>query len=183
MKNWKKFLIAVFLFNFSPLTFALDDKMFHKLADYTIRQVDMGIIGDIDALLAIQEQLINIGREGGAEYLKSGKEKNPEALRLVLENAEKMKNLSLDEIETLWHEGNFLKSKGIDIHEIEHFGVMNNLMDAVIHPATSYILIKEYKKTGNSDLLQQVKAELIEVLEHIRHIDDENNSLPSTSAH
>lgn len=181
MKNWKKLVIAVFLFKFSSLVFALDVNTFQKLANYTIRQVNMGVIGDIDALLVMQEQLIKIGEEGGAKYLKTCEENNPEALILVLENAEKMKNLTLEEIESFWHEGNYLKSRGIKVEEIDHFGVMNNLMDTVIHPATSYILIQEYKKTGNSDLLQQVKAELIEVLEHTRHIDLEKNSLQSTS--
>lgn len=161
------------LLNCSTLANALDIETFNKLAGDTIKQMNMGVVGDIDALIAMQEQLMIIGLEGGIAYLETGV-KNPTPLMLVLENAESMKSLTLDEIENLWHGGNFLKSKGIDPEKIDHFGPMMSLMDSVIHPATSYLLIKEYKRTGNPDLLVRVKAELFEVLEHVKHVNDGN---------
>jgi len=169
MCNWKKVFGFTLLLNFSTLANALDVETFNKLANDTIKQMNMGVVGDIDAMIAIQEQLMVIGLEGGIDFLQKGA-KNPRPLMLVLENAEHMKELSLDEIEHLWHAGNFLKSKGIDPDKIDHFGPMMSLMDTVIHPATSYLLIKEYKRTGDADLLVRVKAELFEVLEHVKHI-------------
>ena len=172
MNNWKKLIGFLVLLNCSTLVHALDVETFNKLANNTIKQMNMGVVGDIDELLAIQEQLMVIGLEGGIEYLETGV-KNPKPLMLVLENAEGMKDLSLDEIEFLWHGGNFLKSKGVDPDKIDHFGPMNSLMDTVIHPATAYLLIQEYKRTGNADLLVRVKAELFEVIEHVKHINDD----------
>jgi len=173
MCNWKRLLTLIVLFNYSSLSYALDVELFNKLANDTIKQMNMGVVGDIDELIAKQEQLMIVGLEGGIEYLQTGI-KDPKPLMLVLENAEKMKSLTLDEIEDLWHGGNFLKSKGIDPDKIDHFGPMMSLMDSVIHPATAYLLIKEYKQTGDTDLLVRVKAELFEVLEHVKHINDEN---------
>lgn len=159
---------------------ALDVETYEKYAMNTIRQMNSGVVGDIDAMIAVQEELMILGLEGGVDYLQ----RNPEGgkpLALVLENAEDMKSLSLDEIEAQWHEGGFLKKKGIDPEKIDHFGPMMSLMDAVIHPATSYLLMKEYKQTGNPDLLVRVKAELFEVLEHVKHVDEKPNDVQLTS--
>lgn len=148
---------------------ALDVDTYLQLTGATIRQMDMGVVGDIDEMIAVQEELMVLGIEGGVDYLVSSPE-NGQPLNLVILNAEKMKNLTIDDIERLWHGGEFLRSKGIDPEKIDHFGPMMSLMDAVIHPATAYILLKEYKKTGNPELLQRVKAELMEVAEHVKHV-------------
>ena len=178
--NKVKFGLLVLLIFFSSTAFALDVKTFNKLASDTIKQMNMGVVGDIDALIATQEQLMIIGLEGGIQYLQE-KPKDPRPLMHVIEKAEDMKDLSLKEIEELWHAGNYLKSKGIDQDKIDHFGPMMSLMDSVIHPATSYLLLKEYKKTGNRDLLVQVKAELFEVLEHVKHVNTRHDSIQLTS--
>lgn len=159
---------------------AMDVRSFEQLANNTIRQMDSGVVGDIDELIAIQEQLMIIGMEGGVQFLQE----NPRGgtpLVHVIENAESMKKLTLDQIEELWHGGGYLKSKGIDPEKIDHFGPMMSLMDSVIHPATSYLLIKEYKRTGNRELLSRVKAELYEVLEHVKHIHPEESGVRLTA--
>lgn len=159
--------LCLFLATFNAS--ALDVESFNKIANDTIKQMNAGVVGDIDTLIAMQEQLMVLGMEGGVDYLQENP-KDARALMLVIENAENMKELTLDEIEDLWHAGNYLKSNGIDPENIDHFGPTMSLMDSVIHPATSYLLIKEYKKTGNAELLARVKGELFEVLEHIKHV-------------
>ena len=164
--------LAIFLLlnlTLSASAYALDINTYRQVANDTVRQMNMGIVGDIDAMIVKQEQLMILGIEGGVSFLKE----NPDGgqpLQHVILNAEGMKGLSLTQIEALWHGGEYLRSKGIDPDKIDHFGPMMSLMDTVIHPATSYLLLKEYKRTGNSDLLVRVKAELLEVLEHINHI-------------
>lgn len=181
-KTKVKHLITVASIVFaSSQAFALDAHQYEEIAGKTIRQMNSGVAGDIDAMLAMQEQLMILGLEGGVSFLQE----NPEGgtpLKLVVENAESMKSLTLDEIETLWHEGEFLRKKGIDPDTIDHFGPMMSLMDSVIHPATSYLLIKEYKQTGNPELLARVKAELFEVLEHIKHIHSDDHDQVSLTA-
>ena len=179
-KTFKSLIAISLLGSCATAANALDVESYENLANNTIRQMNSGVVGDIDAMIAIQEQLIILGMEGGINYLqKSPKGGTP--LKLVIENAESMKSLSLDEIETLWHAGEYLKNKGIDQEKIDHFGPMMSLMDSVIHPATSYLLMKEYKRTGNPDLLVRVKAELYEVLEHIKHVDDGHDQVQLTS--
>ena len=179
-KKLKKAIFISAMITASSSALALDVENFEKVANDTIRQMNSGVVGDIDALIAMQEQLMILGLEGGVEFLQ-GNPKDGTPLKIVLENAESMKSLSLDEIESLWHEGNYLKKKGIDPEKIDHFGPMMSLMDSVIHPATSYLLIKEYKRTGNPDLLVRVKAELFEVLEHIKHINPDHSDIQLTA--
>jgi len=168
IKSIKVGLCALFLFvSFDVL--AIDAISFNKIANDTIKQMNSGVVGDIDALIAMQEQLMILGVEGGVEHLQESP-KDARALMLVIDNAEAMKSLSLDEIEDLWHGGNYLKGKGVDLDGIDHFGPTNSLMDAVIHPATSYLLLKQYKETGDSTLLARVTGELLEVIEHIKHV-------------
>ena len=155
---------------------AFDVDSFNKIANDTIKQMNSGVVGDIDTLIAMQEQLMVLGMEGGIDYLQENP-KDAQALIYVIENAEKMKNLSLEEIEDLWHGGSYLRDKGINPEDIDHFGQTMSLMDSVIHPATSYLLIKEYKRTGNADLLAQVKGELIEVIEHIKHVEKKSKCI------
>lgn len=179
-KNLKVLLTAIAMTSSAQMTHALDVEQYEHLANNTIRQMNSGVVGDIDALIAVQEQLMVLGMEGGIDYLQ----KNPKGgtpLKLVIENAENMKSLTLEEIEALWHGGEFLKKKGIDPEKIDHFGPMMSLMDSVIHPATSYLLIKEYKRTGNPDLLARVKAELFEVMEHIKHVDGDHDEVQLTA--
>ncbi len=174
MKKYK-LLPALVLLIVTANANALDTTTYKQLAGDTIRQMNNGVVGDIEAMMAVQEQLMLLGMEGGIEFLQQ----NPQdgaPLQLVIENAENMKRLSLDEIDTLWHGGEFLRSKGIDPEKIDHFGPLMSLMDAIIHPATSYLLLKEYKQTGNSALLERVKAELFEVLEHIQHVAADRNN-------
>ncbi|MCI0505225.1 MAG: hypothetical protein L0Z73_03870 [Gammaproteobacteria bacterium] len=76
-----------------------------------------------------------------------------------------MKQLSLSEIEEKWHHGGELKKNGYEVKD-DHFGQVGNLIDAVIHPPTTYIALTKYKTDGNKEHLEQVVAELSEVLVH-----------------
>ncbi len=40
-----------------------------------------------------------------------------------------------------------------------------------MHPATAIICLKEFKNTGDEELLEQVMDELIEVREHLKHLE------------
>ena len=135
---------------FSP-SYALEANEYRQIAEDTIRQMNMGIVGDIEVVIAMQEKLMIIGIEAGVEFV----------------NAENMKTLSLARMDALWVQGQFLKDKGFTSEDLDNLGVMAILMDSVIHPATAYTALEEYKNTGNSELLTRVKTELLEALNRI----------------
>lgn len=174
-QHLSKCMFLIFsVFCLSGTALALDVQTFSKLAKDTIRQVRMGVVGDIDAMIAVQESLMALGVEGSVKYAREHRE-NSKPLILAIENAEKMRWMKLDEMEKQWHEGEFLRKRGVDMEKLDHFSPMSNLMDAIIHPATSYLLLKEYKKTGDTSLLVRVRAELHEVLEHVKHLNSESD--------
>lgn len=147
---------------------AFDVTAYEEVVKETIRSVVSGN-PNVDELITQQKKLVELGvaacREHGEKHVKDSK-----FMGLVADNAKKMMGMSLDEIEEQWHEQEFLLSHGIDTEVEGHFSKANSLADAVIHPATAYIALNEYKKTNDSTLLIQVKEELEEVLEHLEHI-------------
>lgn len=148
---------------------AADLSEYKRLAEDTIKQVQNGQIDDIDLLITQQEKLVQIGVAACDDYAS----KNPKAkpvLGLVTSNAGNMKQLSLSEIEEKWHDGGELKKNGYEVKE-DHFGPVGNLIDAVIHPATTYIALSNYKKDRDKAHLQQVVAELSEVLVHLQYLE------------
>ena len=153
----------------SPIGIAGELSEYKRLAQHTIDQAQKGNITNIDELIIQQEKLVQLGVDACNDYSN----KHPKAkriLELVTSNAGTMKQLTLSEIEEKWHHGGELKKHGYTVKE-DHFGAVGNLIDAVIHPATTYIALNKYKRDQNPEYLQQVVAELSEVLVHIQHLE------------
>jgi hypothetical protein len=149
-----------------------DSKGYDKIAK---RNIGMILTGNVDAdkMLSEMEKLLKFGVAGCEEHM--GEPETPaEELKIMkhtIENVNKMTSLALDEIEEQWHEGEFLKAKGIDIGKYDHFAEVMCHYDAVVHPATVIICLRQYKKTNNEDFLEQAKNELAEVREHLKHLE------------
>lgn len=142
---------------------------YKKLAQYTIEQAQKGKISNVDDLIEKQAMLVQMGVDACNNYGK----KHPKArriLELVTSNAGAMKQLTLSEIEEKWHHGGELEKNGYTVKE-DHFGDVGNLIDAVIHPATTFIALSHYKRDNKPEYLEQVVAELAEVLVHIQHLE------------
>ena len=169
-----KFPAIVFLLGIPLFAFAADFSRYKQLATDTIEQAkkareNNSKIDDIDGLIKMQEQLIEIGVEACNEFAAANPDSS-KVLNLVTTNANQMKLTSLEEIETKWHGGTELEKHGYTLKDDDHFGPVGNLIDMVIHPATTYIALNEYKKTGNKSHLDRVVAELSEVLAHISQL-------------
>jgi len=149
-----------------------DTKSYDKIAKKTIGRVISGNI-DADKMLADMEKLVKLGVAGCKEHMGEAETPPLEAkiMKYTIENANKMGSLTLGQIETQWHEGGFLKAKGVDTSGFDHFAEVLCHYDAVVHPATAIICLKEYKKTKNGELLEQLKDELAEVREHLKHLE------------
>lgn len=154
---------------FSSISISGELSEYKRIAQHTIEQAQKGKIANVDELIEQQAKLVQLGVEACNNYGN----KHPKAKRildLVTSNADMMKQLSLSEIEEKWHHGGELKKNGYSVKE-DHFGAVGNLIDAVIHPATTYIALTHYKRDKNPQHLDQVVAELSEVLVHIQHLE------------
>ena len=161
-------VIGLILLGFITTVSAADLTEYKRLAEDTIKQAQDGV-KDIDQLIAQQEKLMQIGIAACDDYAKKHP-KTKSVLELVTSNADTMKQLTLNEIEEKWHHGGELKKIGYEVKE-DHFGQVGNLIDAVIHPATTYIVLTKYKQDGNKEHLEQVVAELSEVLVHLQYLE------------
>lgn len=149
--------------------FAMDTVRFRSIVADTIAQIDGGEV-DADTLIKMQQELVAIGVEGAREFAAA----TPEHARLMnylVEQADEMVQMDLDGIEMAWHDGEALADIGIDIDALDHFGPAIGHMDAVVHPATAIIALREYSASGDGIYLAQVKDELSEVIEHLSHIE------------
>ncbi|MFV2061595.1 MAG: hypothetical protein ACC653_12995 [Gammaproteobacteria bacterium] len=159
-------LLFTLSFFFHSIGYAADFVEFKKIARETIKQAKSGHIDNIDQLIKMQTQLINIGKKATRNYGAT----NPKAakmMRFVVAEVDHMKAMSLMQIEIQWHGKAFLKAKGIPDSLLFEQSKTGNIIDTVIHPATTYILLSEYKTSKDEKLLQQVVGELEEVLHHI----------------
>jgi hypothetical protein len=148
---------------------AMDIDTYIGVAKQTISKVKKGKVKDVDKLIAQQEELVRLGIEGALKFA----EENPQSrkmMHLLVLNSERMKHMSLDDIEKAWHGGEYLKSHGIDINELAHTDAAMNYYDSIVHPATAYIALNEYKDSKNAELLEQVENELTEVIMHVEHL-------------
>ena len=142
---------------------------FEKMANQTIKAVQKGHPKDIDQLIHLQERLMEIG----ISACKNRARTNPDdakMFQLVVNNAESMKFLSLSEIKQQWHAKRFLLSHGIAVEKLHQNSTTGSLLDAVVHPATAYIALREYRRTGDSSLLQQVDQELSEAVFQLSYL-------------
>ena len=166
------FVCAMASTAFAQTKHDFDAKGYTKTAKKAIGMIISGNV-DADKMQADMEKLVTMGVDGCREHM--GEKETPEIekklMQLVIDNAGKMKSMSLKAIEAQWHEGGTPKAKGIDTSKFDHFAEVMCHFEAVVHPATAIICLKEYKKTKKDALLEQVQGELQEVVEHLKHLE------------
>jgi len=181
-KRWWSFIITLFILAiilavipnhaFAGTKNHFDKNAYEKIVKRNIGRIITGNI-DVEEMLTDMEQAVKLGLAGCEKYMSEPEtpQIENEIMKYIINNVQKMKSLNLDQIETLWHEGGFLKKKGIDISAMDHFSEVMCHYDSVVHPVTAIICLKQYMKTNDEDLLAQIKAELAEVKEHIKYLD------------
>ncbi|MGD8592443.1 MAG: hypothetical protein PVF82_06390 [Gammaproteobacteria bacterium] len=154
---------------YSTTSHAEDWQHFEKMATQTIKSVEKGHPRDIDQLISLQEQLMEIGIKACKNYAIANPQ-DAKMFQLVVSNAENMKILSLQEIKQQWHAKRFLLSHGIPADKLHQNSTTGSLLDAVVHPATAYIALREYRRTRDAALLEQVNLELTEAVLQLTYL-------------
>jgi len=169
----KKLAVAIAILGvcFSGSVIAIDKEEYIKTAKETIKKVKRGKVKekDLTKLVAYQQKLIRLAVEGALAYAETSPD-DRKMIHLTVLNSERMKRLSLEQIEKDWHAGDYMRSHGIEINEINHISDAMNFYDAIVHPATAIIALEEYRKDGNAEHLTQVEDELTEVVMHVEQI-------------
>ena len=161
-------MVMMFVLAMSFTAFAIDLDRYEKIARQTIEQIDSGTV-NVDRMMADQEELVKLGVAACREYAAAEPIK-AKMMNIIADNSDEMKSLTLEEIEKKWHEGGVLQENGIDTSAFDHFDKSMCYAEMVIHPATVCICLNEYKKTGDKTHLDQAKAELSEVIKHVKYV-------------
>lgn len=161
--------LNLIVISWTTTAFAEDWRQFQSMATQTINAIKNGKPEDIDKLIVLQERLMEIGIQACKRYAINNP---PDAklFTLVVDNAENMKLLSLKEIKLQWHAKRYLLSQGIAVDKLQQNSPTGSLLDTVIHPATAYIALREYRHTKNIKLLEQVNLELSEAIVKLTYL-------------
>ena len=158
------------IFNLSITNLLAEDwHHFEKMATQTIKAVKKGHPKDIDQLIHLQERLMEIGVKACENYALANPD-DAKMFQLVVTNAENMKVLSLPEIKYQWHAKRFLLKHGISADKLQQNSTTGSLLDSVVHPATAYVALIEYRRTGDAALLEQVNLELSEAVIQLTYL-------------
>ncbi len=175
--KWLNCLLVILFVGMATSAFAgtiheFDKKTYDKIAKRTIGRIIGGNV-DADQMITDMEQLVELGIAGCKEHMGEAETPPVEAkmMRITIDNAQRMPLLTLEQIEEQWHEGGVFKANGIDIDKFSHFDEVMCHYDAVVHPATVIICLKQYKKTKSAALLEQMQDELQEVRQHLKHLE------------
>jgi len=148
---------------------AADYSDYVTLAETSSARMDQTHAGNIDAAIQEQTRLLALGRANAEAFGRDFPE-YAEMMAFVSESGPKMTTMTLEAIEAAWHEGSALEDAGFLNTTIDHFGVLNSIVDMVVHPATAIIALRQYKASGDQAFLEQVKDEMAEVVEHIHQL-------------
>eukprot|EP01037_Dinobryon_pediforme_P012900 gene12900-13001_t len=171
LKQFATAAIALLALALPPTaSWAMDVATYKSLVDETLKELVSGKITDIDTTLHRQEKLMEIGKTGCAEY--AGKEpKYAKLMEAVVADADGMKTMSPDNLEAAWgDEGSRGETFGIPLKSLDQFSKTRSYLDTVVHPATAYIWLQQYKTKKDKQALERAKGELKEVLEHLKKI-------------
>ena len=166
-------LVVAFALGMVSAAFAFDINAYRGIVKQSVRQILKGSLtpGDVDQLITNQEKLIDLGVQASREHVKMNP-KDAKLLNLAINNVDSMKSMTVKEMMTKWHKGGFLKANGIDFDSLDHFSPSVTIMYTIIHPATAYDALEDYKNTKNEDDLETVKDQLSTVLEHLDYIEN-----------
>jgi hypothetical protein len=149
---------------------AMDTVAYKAQVEETIREVISGNFPSIDKTLSRQDELIKIGIEGAQEFAVE-KPEYAKLMQLTIANVGAMKKMAPDQLEEQWGDGSeAFKAAGYDVTKLSQFSAARSHTDTIIHPATTFVLLSIYQRTGDKALLEQAKSELVEVLEHLKHL-------------
>jgi len=89
-------------------------------------------------------------------------------LDVFIQDSQEMKTLSMEDMETLYHDGEIFEKKGMKIDpDDDQYEECIEASHFIVHPATVPILLNAYNKDKDQIHLDKIKAELVTLYNHI----------------
>lgn len=148
-----------------------DVHLYNQLCKKNIGRIISGNI-DVKKMMANMDVMLEQGVEGAEVHMKAGDTPALEIkmMKMLIDNAERMKSLSVNEIDEQWHEGAVFKAEGIEITKMDPLGEAMRHMELIVYPAEAMACLKQYEKTNDEGLLNDMKQRLMEARDHLKHM-------------
>lgn len=162
-------IVSATLFFSATTAEAADKAKYETLSKEVIQALVTEDTSNIDGLIAKLDEATQIGVEMAKE-VSATDEKGKQLLDLLIANIDKVRSANLEAIEHDWHHGGAFKAAGIDHDSFDHYGPVIGAKDAVVHPLTALVALKQFKEDGDTEHLEQAQAELEEILGQLKYI-------------
>ncbi|MBL8701606.1 MAG: hypothetical protein JNK67_24715 [Alphaproteobacteria bacterium] len=149
---------------------AMEVAEYKKLLETTVKEAVSGSIGNPDATAARLEQALKLAIDGAKAYVA----KEPAHTRVfdaLIGSIESLKSKKADDVEAEWGEdGRQFAAHGFDLKKNDQFSTAKSHVDVIVHPTLAIALLNEFRKSKDAALLDRMKAELVEAVEHADHL-------------
>lgn len=149
---------------------AMDVAEYKKLLEATVKETVAGSIANPDGTVARLEQALRMAIDGAKTYI--GKDPtHAKVFTALIGSVDQLKRKSADDVEAEWGEdGTQFAANGFDIRKNDQFSKAKSFIDVIVHPTLAIALINEFRRSKDKALLDRVKAELVEAVEHADHL-------------
>ena len=171
MSPMKALVALAILCGLSVPAYAADYDTYKKLTKESIADLSAGV-PDPDAFIAKESQLMEIGIAAAKEHAAAYPD-DAKIMDVLVSSAPAMKIMSPQQLEDAWGDkGTAGDAIGLHLKDMEQFSLVHDHIDAVVHPARAAAFVRGYKSNKDKSALQEAKGELVEVLVHIKKIEE-----------
>lgn len=136
-----------------------------------VRQAESGSLSSVDAAIETLNGAVEKGKAiiGAVSAQDSA---NRKVLEFVAASVDKMYGETLQSIEDNWHRGDAIHIAGLGetYDKIAKDSPAIVAIDSVVHPVTAILALEAYKRDKKKEHLDQVVAELRELLDAMKHL-------------
>ncbi len=138
---------------------------YKQLAESGIQKLSAPAFSDVEGLRSLTNQVIEVGVRGAREYAEQSPG-SAKLMNLLVANVDNMRKMTIPEIEEAWHDGGFIEANGINYDFSASDTPDVNHVEAVVHAVTILLLLEEYEKSQDKDMLEQARDEFAEVIQN-----------------
>lgn len=161
---------AVLPFAAPSAAMAMEVVEYKKLLEATVKEAVSGSLASPDATIARLEQALKLAIDGAKAYVAK-EPTHGKVFTALIGSVNQLKLRTADDVEAEWGEdGKQFAAHGFDLKKNDQFSVAKSFIDVIVHPTLAISLVNEFRKSKDAALLERMKAELVEAVEHADHL-------------
>lgn len=154
----------------SSTALAMDVGEYKKLLEATVKEAVSGSLANPDATIGRLEQALKLAIDGAKAFMVK-EPAHGKVFEALIGSVNQLKGRPADDVEAEWGEdGKQFAAHGFDLKKHDQFSSAKSFIDVIVHPTLAISLVNEFRKSKDAALLDRMKAELVEAVEHADHL-------------